>query len=107
MIFAQIDMLKSGVYLIFNTRNGKAYVGSSRNIQRRWSQHRAELRGNRHFSHFLQRDWNKHGEEAFEFRVLEIVTNNRMLLASEQVHLDNIRAGKDVYNSAIVILNER
>lgn len=95
-------MINSGIYLIYNTQNSKVYVGSSRNIKRRWNQHRADLRGNRHPSYFLQRDWNKHGEEAFEFHVIELVTKPEMLLAREQVHLDTLQAWKDEYgyNSA-------
>lgn len=32
-----------GIYQIINTRNGKSYIGQSRNIQNRWRQHTAGL----------------------------------------------------------------
>lgn len=61
-----------GVYCIINTVTGKRYIGSaSRSIKERWALHRRALRRGDHHSTYLQRSWNKYGEAAFEFVVLE------------------------------------
>lgn len=61
----------SGVYVIYSKVNQRRYVGSSINIPKRWTVHRSELRKNVHHSPHLQRAWDKYGEDAFEFVVLE------------------------------------
>lgn len=58
----------SGIYQILNIRTGKSYIGSSVDMNRRWNQHKLELSSNKHSNQKLQRSWNKHGPEAFEFR---------------------------------------
>jgi len=64
--------MKSGVYTITNTVNGKMYVGSAqRYFSSRWSDHRRKLRSNTHYNDHLQRSWNKYGEESFRFEILE------------------------------------
>lgn len=63
--------MKSGIYRIRNLKTGRSYIGSSRNIPKRWAQHRCDLRAGRHHCVYLQRSWNKYGEEAFVFEVEE------------------------------------
>jgi group I intron endonuclease len=64
--------MNTGVYLIENTRSGKAYVGSTAtSFSRRWATHRELLRRGRHHSVHLQRAWAKEGGAAFHFSVLE------------------------------------
>ena len=60
-----------GIYKITNIVNDKIYVGQSIAIKQRWSQHKAELRKNKHGNCHLQKAWNKYGEEKFKFSVLE------------------------------------
>ena len=62
---------KCGVYSIRCDNTGKIYVGSSTQIYVRWSQHRADLRRDKHHNYRLQRAWIKHGEQAFSFHILE------------------------------------
>lgn len=77
----------SGVYVIQNLRTSKRYVGSSRNIKKRFQQHRIQLDENRHHSVLLQRAWNKHGSENFIFtKVLYCEKND--LLMYEQAFMD-------------------
>lgn len=62
----------TGVYCIANTANGKRYVGSAaKSLRRRLRDHRRDLRDGVHTNQILQRAWNKYGETAFEFSVLE------------------------------------
>jgi len=61
----------SGIYCIRNKINGHCYIGSAVNIAARWRAHKHDLRKNKHHSQYLQRSWNKYGEECFEFSVIE------------------------------------
>lgn len=60
-----------GIYSILNKENGKIYVGLSTNVDRRWKEHRSELNQGKHHNSYLQNAWNKYGESAFEFNILE------------------------------------
>lgn len=60
-----------GIYKITCKINNRFYIGSSKDINARWNMHKWELNNNRHDNIFLQRDWNRYGEENFTFEVLE------------------------------------
>ena len=80
---------KPGIYKIENLVNGKVYIGSSGCcIRGRVSQHRSQLRGNRHSNKHLQASFSKRGEENFDFDVVEIVDDIDHLLEREQYWLD-------------------
>lgn len=81
-------MVRSGIYQIQNMVNGRSYYGSAVDLNRRMYDHRKELNGNYHGNGYLQRAWNKYGETAFCFSVLEFVKNKEDLLPREQVYLD-------------------
>lgn len=55
----------SGVYSIQNNVSGKMYVGSSKDIYRRWKEHKRYLNNHKHHSMDLQNDWDKQGEKDF------------------------------------------
>jgi group I intron endonuclease len=95
--------VKSGVYVIRNTVNGKVYVGSSWNVGGRCSQHRTDLRGGKHTSRHLQAAWNRYGESAFEFEVLQRCAESDVFVA-EQAWIDRLQAAdrQHGYNSAPV-----
>jgi group I intron endonuclease len=89
-----------GVYLIRNTVNGKAYVGSTqRRFRERWCAHRAMLRGNKHPCRHLQSAWNKYGEAAFRFEVAEALGDTKMAVEREQYWLDVFQTLSKAYNS--------
>lgn len=79
--------MNSGIYKITNTVNGKYYIGSAVSINRRWNVHRSQLRSGKHHSIVLQRAWDKYGESAFKFSVVEYVDRDR-LLETEQKYID-------------------
>lgn len=87
MPFQPKPQINSGVYAFINTRNSKAYIGSTRNIPARRTSHLWALRRNRHSNLHLQNAWNRDGESAFEFVVLECVPKEQ-LLSVEQWYLD-------------------
>lgn len=60
-----------GVYKITNTVNGKFYVGSSKDVEKRWLQHRNDLDANKHGNPYLQNAWNKYGCQNFKFQIIE------------------------------------
>jgi group I intron endonuclease len=80
--------MKSGIYLIKNIANNKVYVGSARNANQRWREHKHSLKKGKHHSSYLQRAWDKYGEQSFTFDIIEEVTNPEHLIAYEQVYLD-------------------
>jgi hypothetical protein len=80
--------MSSGIYKITNKINNKCYIGSAVKIKRRWNEHRALLRNNKHHSPYLQNSWNRHGEDAFLFEVLETVKIKDNLIDREQHYLD-------------------
>ena len=77
-----------GVYRIRNLINGKCYIGSSQGVQKRFSQHRTNLKRGVHGNKHLQAAWNAFGEVSFEFSVLEYVLDVAMLASREQAFID-------------------
>ena len=59
-----------GIYKIENKVTDKVYIGKSVNIEKRWIQHRCHLNNNVHANDYLQKAWNKYGENGFNFSVL-------------------------------------
>lgn len=92
----------TGIYTITNSVNGKVYVGSAYDVSRRWIVHLCLLRSGKHHSVYLQRAWNKYGENAFTFRVEEAVEDRNFLLAREQCWIWRTGSFGDGYNSAPV-----
>lgn len=83
-------MQKSGIYKIINIKNGKFYLGSSKNLLQRKKKHIYELNKGTHHSSYLQNAYNKYGAEAFRFVVVEHVEEYR-LLEVEQQYLDKLK----------------
>ena len=83
--------IKSGIYKIVNKVNGKYYVGSAINLKKRKRCHFQELEKQIHHNNHLQHAWNKYGQNAFEFIVVEYVENSDNLLITEQKYLDIIK----------------
>ena len=63
--------IKSGIYCIENITTNKKYIGQSIDIKDRWRRHISELNHNSHHNDYLQKAWNKYGENDFKFYVLE------------------------------------
>jgi group I intron endonuclease len=88
---------KSGVYYIRNRFNGKVYVGSGTySARKRLSWHQWALRKNRHSNIHLQRAWNKDGEKAFVFNVMESCPPEKCL-EREQYWIDTFQAADQEY----------
>src|SRR3990167_2018703 len=79
------DIMKGGIYKILNTTNGKQYIGSAVNLNRRKRLHWNHLRNNCHDNSHLQQTWNKYGEAAFEFRVIGKCPPERLIELEQEV----------------------
>ena len=84
-----------GIYIITNTVTAEMYIGSSVDIARRWSDHRRELKTNRHKSALLQTAYDRDGLNDFYLSVLEHVEQVEQLACREQHYLDLL---KPAYN---------
>ena len=80
----------SGVYIFRNTINGKCYIGSTvMTLKKRMEHHLWHLRENKHKNHHFQSAWNKYGEDAFEYDILEVCEKENCLIR-EQYYLDTV-----------------
>jgi group I intron endonuclease len=69
----------TGIYCIENKVNGKLYVGSSLDIEKRFRKHLADLKECKHHSRHLQRAWNEYTPVTFDFVILELSTREDLL----------------------------
>lgn len=81
-----------GIYKVTCLPTGKVYIGSTTDIRKRWLWHRSDLRAGKHHNRHLQNAWNKHGEAAFMFEILEMVMFVEYLHEREQYWLDHFQA---------------
>lgn len=93
------DYNVSGIYLIYNTKSRKSYIGSAVNIYNRIFgsssySHLKSLSKNRHSNKHLQNAYNKYGVSVFTFRILETCDKEK-LLEREQFYLDTWLFAKD------------
>lgn len=87
-----------GIYKIINVINNKFYVGSAVNFKKRKARHWNELRKNIHNNGHLQAAWNKYGEQAFTFVVIQEVDAQEDLLAAENAWLKECVGKPNCYN---------
>ena len=87
----------TGIYIIRNTENGRAYIGQSVNIKHRLARHLSELRSGVHCNRHLQRAFAKYGETAFEQGTLQKCSPEE-LTEKEQKWIDIFKEGDLVYN---------
>ena len=78
----------SGIYKI-DLGTDKVYIGSSKNIDKRLNSHLSKLRRGSHSNQKLQRAFDKHGEDCFNYKIIEEEVNENKLLKLEQYYLDN------------------
>lgn len=92
--------MKGGIYKVINVLNNKFYVGSAVDFKRRKRLHWWRLRRGDHANKHLQAAWNKYGEKAFTFVIVEEHPQGADILAAENVWLKE-HVGKDYcYNVA-------
>ena len=82
--------MKSGIYKIENSINGKLYIGSSKNIKERWKLHQQWLCEGYHPNPHLSSSWKKYGEDAFEWGVA-LICKKEDLFIYEKIFMDYYR----------------
>lgn len=80
-----VKKLNTGIYQIVNIINGKRYIGSSINLAEREKQHFRMLNNGNHPNCFLQKTYNKYGEENLKFRVLLYCAENDLIFFEQRV----------------------
>lgn len=88
----------TAIYKIRNIVNGKFYVGSTVDARVRFQCHRRLLRRGAHHCKPLQYSWNKHGEDAFKFEIVERVDSNEELFDAENRWLAEHHGKPHCYN---------
>ena len=97
-----------GVYKIENINNGKKYIGSSKDIDKRFYQHKRELENKTHHSVKLQHAWSKaKDKDIFVFDVVEVVDDIDVLKDREQYYIDLYDAYYNGYNCSLKVDNPR
>ena len=76
-----------GVYKITNKLNGDCYIGSSKDIGKRWKNHiyLHESKG-KHYEYSLYRAMRKYGIENFEFEVLELCEDSEKIMLEQKYY---------------------
>jgi len=83
--------MNCGIYQIENTIDGKRYIGSTIDLERRFIEHVDSLQKENHANRYLQRAWLKYGENSFKFSIL-LYCSKENLLFYEQRALDVINS---------------
>ncbi len=65
--------IRAGIFAVRNLVNGKAFLGSSKNLEGPLNRHRFMLSIGGHPVTALQEDWKTFGPESFAFEILEEV----------------------------------
>jgi group I intron endonuclease len=87
-----------GIYKIININNSKVYIGSSKNIEKRWKEHTYRLKYNAHHSSKLQRSYNRtENKSIFKFEIIE-ETSEEQLKEREQYYIDLYDSFNNGYN---------
>jgi len=89
-----------GVYEIRNIVSGKRYIGSSIYLKGRLNDHRSLLNRGKHTCIHLQRSWDKHGENVFQFSVIQIVPEGDLLMMEQKLLDAAKKSGEILYNIA-------
>lgn len=89
-----------GIYKITCKANNKIYIGSSKDIHDRWLHHLYDLRLGKHHSIYLQRSYNKYGENSLEFTVLHKMDecDETMLRLLEYYYIEELQPA---FNSGV------
>ena len=93
------------VYQIVNSVSNRIYIGETMRGEFRWKQHLCNLKGNRHPNCKLQEDYDKFGEEAFSWSIIQEYPKNKDVLLLEEIRtIDRfLREGKELYNLMLTI----
>lgn len=84
------------LYQIRNTKTGRCYYGSTKNLRSRWNQHMCDLRNNEHHTTALQADYNAGDGDSFVYEILEEFEDKEDARSAETALLK----GSNCYNTS-------
>lgn len=87
-----------GVYKIENTLTGDFYIGSSKDVKRRWWEHKKPSVWNRYSKYPLYSDMQKYGVDKFDFQILTEVEIEQ-LKETEQQFIEMLKPTYNNYNA--------
>lgn len=94
-----IEVKNSGIYYIENKVNNKIYVGQSINVHKRINRHKYLLKTGTHSNIYLQRSFDKHGKNNFDFGVIKLCDVDELnSLESRYIKMFNSVYGQEGYN---------
>ena len=88
----------SAVYKITNTITGDFYVGSSKDVKRRWAAHKCPSRWNKYPNNPMYQDMKQYGVDKFEFEILAEVEADK-LKEKEQQFIETLKPAYNNYNA--------
>ena len=88
----------SGVYKITNTITGDFYIGSSKDVKRRWKNHKYYIKCNEYPNNQMYLDMKRYGLDYFEFEILEKVEITH-LKEKEQWFIEILNPTYNKYNA--------
>ena len=99
------------LYSILNKVTDRGYIGETLGLERREKEHKRNLKAGRHENSLLQKDYDEHGPEAFEFAIIKEI-NKENFQTEEQLKehlrmeeakmiLKEVDEGKELYNISL------
>ena len=88
----------SGIYKITNTITGDFYIGSSKNIKRRWESHKWKTTWKKYPNNPMYLDMQKYGLDKFDFQVIEEVEES-FLKEKEQYFIETLKPAYNQMNA--------
>ena len=85
----------SAVYKITNTITDDFYIGSSKNVYRRWAEHKCPSTWKRCLNNPMYQDMQEYGVYAFQFDIIIRLDDDYMLKSTEQELIEYL---KPTYN---------
>ena len=99
-------MNSSGVYKITNTITNDSYIGSSKDVNRRWAHHKCPSRWKKCPNSQLYLDFQKYGVDKFEFQILANVEPDQ-LKETEQKFIEKLQPTYNNYRAKGVDVERR
>ncbi|MEK4028106.1 GIY-YIG nuclease family protein [Pseudobacillus sp. FSL P4-0506] len=81
--------IEAGIYQIKNKKNGKVFIGSTRNLKT-LNGKRFELEVGTNTNKHLQSEWKEFGKDTFEFEVLEVLKKKETGYFDEKKELERL-----------------
>lgn len=88
---------KCGIYRIYFIGSNKSYIGLSKGFKGRRNQHLRELKKGTHFNFYLQRAFNKYGENNFRIELIDECAESE-LMQKEKYYIQIYDSVKNGYN---------